>query len=239
MLEALMLMIVHSYMYVVIVPKSAQSLHLTVLQAVIRAPMSFLAKTDTGVLVNSLEAKAPLYSHVLESLQGIATIRAYGWTSNHVAKNLALLDRAQKPYYLLLCIQRWLTLVLGLTVAGLAILLTALGVTLRSRLDAGFLGVALVSMMNLGQSLAALITFWTLLETSLGAISRVKTFSEDTPTEKPREIVDTRILAGWPSQGSVVIENWSAHYNGHPVLRNIDISIQAGEKVAICGRTGR
>ncbi|KAL0775782.1 hypothetical protein CaCOL14_007069 [Colletotrichum acutatum] len=202
------------------------------------APMSFLAKTDTGVLVNSLEAKAPLYSHVLESLQGIATIRAYGWTSNHVAKNLALLDRAQKPYYLLLCIQRWLTLVLGLTVAGLAILLTTLGVTLRSRLNAGFLGVALVSMMNLGQSLAALITFWTLLETSLGAISRVKTFSEDTPTEKPREIADTRVLAGWPSQGSVVIENWSAHYNGHPVLRNIDISIQAGEKVAICGRTG-
>ncbi|KAK9425219.1 putative ABC transporter [Seiridium unicorne] len=295
MLEALMLMIIPSYMYVVIVPKSAQSLHLTVLRAVIRAPMSFLAKTDTGVLVNrklvanlriielaacfavaalaivavsyfaavlpfvacalfflqrfylrtsrqlrllDLEAKAPLYSHVLESLQGIATIRAYGWTSNHVAKNLALLDRAQKPYYLLLCIQRWLTLVLGLTVAGLAILLTTLGVTLRSRLDAGFLGVALVSMMNLSQSLAALITFWTLLETSLGAISRVKTFSEDTPTEKPREIVDTRILAGWPSQGSVVIENWSAHYNGHPVLRNIDISIQAGEKVAICGRTG-
>ncbi|KAH6661422.1 ABC transporter [Truncatella angustata] len=295
------------YMYVVIVPKSAQALHLTVLRAVIRAPMSFLAKTDNGVLVNrfsqdmqlvdmtlpgalvnasfqlaacfavaalaivavsyfaavlpfvacalfflqrfylrtsrqlrllDLEAKAPLYSHVLESLQGIATIRAYCWTSNHVAKNLALLDRAQKPYYLLLCIQRWLTLVLGLTVAGLAILLTTLGLTLRSRLDAGFLGVALVSMMNLGQSLAALITFWTLLETSLGAISRVKTFSEDTPTEKPREIMDTRILAGWPSQGSVVIENWSAHYNGHPVLRNIDISIQAGEKVAICGRTG-
>ncbi|TKW58921.1 Multidrug resistance-associated protein 1 [Colletotrichum tanaceti] len=307
------------YMYVVIVPKSAQSLHLSVLRAVIRAPMSFLAETDTGALVNrfsqdmqlvdmtlpgalqpetqssrklvanvrilelaacfavaamaivavsyfaavlpfvacalyflqrfylrtsrqlrllDLEAKAPLYSHVLESLQGIATIRAYGWTSNHVAKNLALLDRAQKPYYLLLCIQRWLTFVLGLTVAGLAILLTTLGVTLRSRLDAGFLGVALVSMMSLGQSLAALITFWTSLETSLGAISRVKTFSEDTPAEKPREIADTGALAGWPSQGSVVIENWSAHYNGHTVLRNIDIAIQAGEKVALCGRTG-
>ncbi|KAK7450709.1 Multidrug resistance-associated protein 1-like protein 2 [Colletotrichum acutatum] len=198
----------------------------------------FYLRTSRQLRLLDLEAKAPLYSHVLESLQGIATIRAYGWTSNHVAKNLALLDRAQKPYYLLLCIQRWLTLVLGLTVAGLAILLTTLGVTLRSRLNAGFLGVALVSMMNLGQSLAALITFWTLLETSLGAISRVKTFSEDTPTEKPREIADTRVLAGWPSQGSVVIENWSAHYNGHPVLRNIDISIQAGEKVAICGRTG-
>ncbi|KXH38580.1 ABC transporter [Colletotrichum salicis] len=198
----------------------------------------FYLRTSRQLRLLDLEAKAPLYSHVLESLQGIATIRAYGWTSNHVAKNLALLDRAQKPYYLLLCIQRWLTLVLGLTVAGLAILLTTLGVTLRSRLDAGYLGVALVSMMNLGQSLAALITFWTLLETSLGAISRVKTFSKDTPTEKPREIMDTRILAGWPSQGLVVIENWSAHYNGHPVLRNIDISIKAGEKVAICGRTG-
>ncbi|WDK22893.1 ABC transporter [Colletotrichum graminicola] len=199
----------------------------------------FYLRTSRQLRLLDLEAKAPLYSHVLESLQGIATIRAYGWTSNHIAKNIAILDRAQKPYYLLLCIQRWLTLVLGLTVAGLAILLTTLGVTLRSRLDAGFLGVALVSMMNIGQSLAALITFRTLLETSLGAISRVKTFSEDTPTEKPREIMDSRMIAGWPSQGSVVIENWSAHYNGHPVLRNIDISIQAGEKVAICGRTGR
>ncbi|KAK6207066.1 hypothetical protein LQW54_007494 [Pestalotiopsis sp. IQ-011] len=199
----------------------------------------FYLKTSRQLRLLDLEAKAPLYSHVLESLQGIATIRAYGWTSSHVAKNLALLDRAQKPYYLLLCIQRWLALVLGLTVAGLAILLTTLGVTLRIRLDAGLLGVALVNMMNLGQSLNALITSWTLLETSLGAISRVKTFSEDTPSEKPREVVDTRILAGWPSRGSVVIENWSAHYNGHPVLRNIDISVQAGEKVAICGRTGR
>jgi hypothetical protein len=36
MLEVLMLMNIPSYMYVVIVPKSAQSLHLTVLRAVIR-----------------------------------------------------------------------------------------------------------------------------------------------------------------------------------------------------------
>lgn len=36
MLEALTLMIIPSYMYVVIVPKSANSLHLTVLRAVIR-----------------------------------------------------------------------------------------------------------------------------------------------------------------------------------------------------------
>jgi len=161
--------------------------------------------------MRSLEAKAPLYSHVLESLDGMASIRAYGWGDSYMAKNLAYLDTAQKPYYLLSCVQQWLTVVLGLIVAVFTTFLTVLAVVLHGKVDAGFFGIALVSMEGFAHSLASLVSFWTKLETSLGAVSRVKTFSEDTPRE---ESIGESVSppAQWPSHGMVEFRNWTAYY---------------------------
>ena len=42
-----------------------------------------------------------------------------------------------------------------------------------------------------------------------------------------------------PAQGAIRFENVSFSYEeGHPVLRNVDLEIRAGEKVALVGRTG-
>lgn len=130
-----------------------------------------------------LEANAPLYSHFIESLAGLVTIRSFGCTEAYAAENRRLLDRSQKPCYLLLCIQKWLVLVLDLVVAGLAVVLVGIAVALRSHMNPGFLGLALVNMMDLSHSLTNLVQYWTNLETTLGAIARIKDFSENTPAE--------------------------------------------------------
>jgi ATP-binding cassette, subfamily C (CFTR/MRP), member 1 len=83
----------------------------------------------------NLEAKSPLYSHFLESLSGLATIRAFGWGENFQVQNHAFLDISQKPYYLLFCIQRWLALILDLLVMVLAVILMILVVKLVSFLE--------------------------------------------------------------------------------------------------------
>lgn len=167
-----------------------------------------------GSAVNSrfrLEASAPLYSQFIESLSGLVTIRSFGWTQAYIAKNRRLLDNSQKPYYLLLCIQRWLVLVLDLVVCGLAVVLVGMAVALRHKVDPGFIGIALVNMMTLSHSLTNLVQHWTLLETSLGAIARIKSFSENTPVEnKPDEIEDME--ASWPSGGSLEFDGVSATY---------------------------
>lgn len=121
----------------------------------------------------------------------------------------------------------------------IAVLLMSLAVILRSRVNPGFLGVAMVNIMNLNTTLTNLIEFWTLLETSLGAVSRIKGFTENTKSEN---------LAGedrtpppeWPLRGDLEINGISAAYDSHtrPVLSNITLSITHGQKVAICGRTG-
>lgn len=169
-------------------------------------------------------------------MNGIATIRAFGWFQSYKDKYFELLDDCQKPFYLLLCIQRWLGLVLGLVVAGMATVLTGIAVAIRgTNVSAGFIGIALVNMMSLSQTLASLIMFWTSLETSLGAVSRVKTFSEDTPKEdEPKELV----ADAWPRSGHVKFDNVTASYTDFAALRNMAIEIKHGEKVAVCGRTG-
>jgi ATP-binding cassette, subfamily C (CFTR/MRP), member 1 len=199
----------------------------------------FYLRTSRQVRLMDLEAKSPLYSNFIESLNGLVTIRAFGWSLDFEESNIALLDKSQRPFYMLLCIQRWLSLVLDLTVAGLAVLLMVLIVVLRRDLDTGLVGVALLNIMNFNLSLTEVIKQWTTLETSLGAISRVKTFVQTTTSEHlPQEIQSTP--DNWPSQGLISLSNVSASYTprGPLVLKDITLSIPAGQKVGLVGRSG-
>ncbi|KAK8096968.1 P-loop containing nucleoside triphosphate hydrolase protein [Apiospora kogelbergensis] len=186
-----------------------------------------------------IEANAPLFSHFIESLNGLITIRSYGWVGAYVAKNMKLLDQSQIPSYHLQCIQRWLVFVLDMIVAGLVIITVGLAVGLRTKVNPGYLGIALIQLMTLSHELTGIVQSWTMLETSIGAITRIKDFAEKTPDESAPEETDAP-TADWPSRGVLKFENVFATYgNGKPaVLKDVSFTIQAGEKVGIVGRTG-
>lgn len=132
-----------------------------------------------------LEAKSPLYTHFIESLSGLVTIRVFGWSEHFVDQNLRALDDSQRAYYLLFCIQRWLSIVLDMMVAVLAILLIVLIVELRQTMGAEYASLALLNIMSFSVSLIWIVRQWTTLETSIGAVSRLKIFTSTTPTENP------------------------------------------------------
>ncbi|KAJ5526984.1 ABC multidrug transporter [Penicillium frequentans] len=299
-------------LFIVSVKKAGAVLHQEALRTLIRAPLSFFTKTDTGVVTNlfsqdlnlidtelpdatlntlfcvsqsigqaavmltssvylaisypllggllyivqkfylrtsrqlrllDLEAKSPLYTHFLDSLKGIATLRAFGFLSEEVQKNARLVDSSQRAAYLLLMIQEWLNLVLNLVVMVIAVVLTTLAVRLRS--SSGFAGASLYSLMSFGENLSGVVFFYTKLETSIGAIARLKKFNE-TVTPEDREEEDICPDEEWPKHGMVELKGVSARYgtleeadNQSPLaLKNIRLSIHPGEKVAICGRTG-
>ena len=92
--------------------------------------------------------------------------------------NNRLLDDSQRPAYLLAMIQRWLTFVLYLVVAAMAILVVVLTTQVRLITGTGFAGASLVTLMSFGDIVSQLIMMYTQLETSIGAVSRLKSFSE-------------------------------------------------------------
>lgn len=185
-------------------------------------------------------------------MKGIATIRSYRWEAELIDKNDFLLDTSQRPAYLLAMIQEWLSVVMQLLVAVLAVILFVLTTQLRA--SAGLTGASLLTLLNFGQNLFMLIRAYTQLETCIGAVNRLRTFSATVkPEDQPGEDVEPPL--SWPTEGRITVRDVSASY-GAPthrsvehdekddsldddcVLRNINLDILPGEKVALCGRTG-
>ncbi|KAJ5366510.1 hypothetical protein N7541_000451 [Penicillium brevicompactum] len=196
-------------------------------------------RTSRQLRYLDLEAKAPLYSHFTDCLQGLVTLRAFGWQHAMEQKNIELLDLSQRPFYFMFAIQRWLTLSLDMVVAGIAVLLIILVVALRgSALSAGSVGVALLNVIQFSQSIKLVVTFWTNLETHIGSIQRVKDFTTTVESEdKAGE--DKDVPPNWPSNGAIKFDSVFAAYRpNEPVLNNVSLNVMAGEKVGICGRTG-
>ena len=162
----------------------------------------FYLRTSRQLRFLDLEAKSPLYTHFTETLNGLHTIRAFGWEAEYQQEHSKRLDASQTPYYLLYCIRRWLNLVLDLLVAGIAIVLVTISVQSHWAVSSGAIGVALNNVLGFNMSLSGLINSWTTLETSLGAISRLKSFEQETKCEdQPMENVQPP--AHWPKSGSI------------------------------------
>ncbi|KIM99420.1 hypothetical protein OIDMADRAFT_146875 [Oidiodendron maius Zn] len=199
----------------------------------------FYLRTSRQLRFMDLEAQAPLLTHCQETLTGVTTIRAFGWQESSHTTCLELLDRSQRPYYLMLCIQRWLNLVLDLTTAIIATVVVAFAMTLHGTASAGSVGLSLLNILNFNSQLSQLILDWTSLETSLGAVARCRNFETTTPSEHLKgETIEPP--SEWPSSGQMTLSNLTASYveGGASVLQNVSLSIPAGAKVGICGRSG-
>lgn len=199
----------------------------------------YYLQTSRQMRLLDIETKSPLYTQFSETIAGLSTIRAFGWSSQLLQDNHRRLDASQKPFYGMYCIQRWLQVVLDLFVAGMALVLVSFSLSFTSTTSAGAIGLALVNLIGFNQSLTALVNQWTELETSLGAIARLKWFYTNTPDENRPEEKEEAPPA-WPAKGSIEIRNVSASYSDDMplVLHELNLKIEAGQKVGVCGRSG-
>lgn len=206
--------------------------------AILWVVQHFYLRTSRQVRLLDLEAQSPLYAHFLDTLRGLLTIRAFGWVDDSVALNMTHLNRSQQAMYLLAMIQRWLNLALSMIVAIAATVL----VTLMTQLDASasISGASLVTLMTLSESLVDFVTFYAAMETSIGAVTRIRALTQDTESEK---VPGKDAVPGdsWPPQGEIIVQNAWASYIDSPLalsLRGLSVNIKPGEKVALCGRSG-
>lgn len=171
----------------------------------------FYLRTSRQMRFLDLEAKSPLYTHFTESLAGAVTVRAFGREAAALDEHRRRLDLSQKPYYLMFCIQRWLKVALDLIVAGMAAVLVSLALLLPSASSSGAIGLAMVNLIGFSSQLAMLVSQWTVLETSLGAISRIRSFVSDTAKEEDNG-EEAAVPHQWPSQGEVRFDGVVASY---------------------------
>ncbi|KXH29218.1 ABC transporter [Colletotrichum simmondsii] len=200
----------------------------------------YYLRTSRQVRLLDIEAKAPIYTHFLETLKGVATIRAYQWQENFEEQATKLLNTSQKTHYMLACIQQWLALVLDLVVGALALIIVSMATSITDKFSPGAIGVSMVLVLGFNNSLATTIKNWTALETSIGAVARIREFAQTTPSEE-RELGSSGVPPeSWPKQGRIAFKNVTARYTkeGDATLRNLSLSISSGQKIAVCGPSG-
>ncbi|KAL2673757.1 hypothetical protein Neosp_012201 [[Neocosmospora] mangrovei] len=199
----------------------------------------FYLRTSRQIRILELQAKSPLFTHFLDTLQGLSSVRAFSWETQFREQYFEFLDASQRPYYLQFCIQRWLALVLDLMVAAMAGIMMVLVVQLRGQFAPKFVALALLNVTSFNESLTLVIKGYTQLETAFGAVARLKQFGATTESENLAGETG-QVPEEWPSSGHVSIKNMTASYTktGNPVLHGVTLDIPAGSKVGICGRSG-
>eukprot|EP00928_Gymnodinium_smaydae_P039135 TRINITY_DN26803_c0_g3_i1.p1 TRINITY_DN26803_c0_g3~~TRINITY_DN26803_c0_g3_i1.p1 ORF type:complete len:1351 (-),score=174.93 TRINITY_DN26803_c0_g3_i1:204-4199(-) len=183
--------------------------------------------------------RSPIFSLFSETLDGVATIRAYCQERQFLCDVLNRLQRNERAYYLSVASNRWLAI--RLETIGTAIVAAAgfLAVFARNTISAGVAGLSISYALSVTQSLNWVVRMTSDRETNVVSVERLREYickrSEPPlwqPEDPPKET--------WPLEGAIVFEDVHLQYReGLPfVLCGLDLRVEPGEKLGICGRTG-
>ncbi|KAL8710947.1 MAG: hypothetical protein Q9220_004546 [cf. Caloplaca sp. 1 TL-2023] len=187
-------------------------------------------------------SRSPIYAHFQESLGGMTTIRAYRQQQRFSQENEWRVDENLRAYFPSISANRWLAVRLEfigsfiiLAAASFAIISVATG----SGLTAGMVGLAMSYALQITQSLNWIVRQTVEVETNIVSVERVLEYAR-LPSEAPERMSKSRPKIGWPAHGAVNIQNYSTRYRPGLglVLKDINLAIEAHEKIGVVGRTG-
>uniref|UniRef100_A0A8C1I5F9 Cystic fibrosis transmembrane conductance regulator n=1 Tax=Cyprinus carpio TaxID=7962 RepID=A0A8C1I5F9_CYPCA len=205
----------------------------------------------TGQQLKQLEteARSPIFSHLIISLKGLWTIRAFerqAYFENLFHKTL---NTHTATWFLYLSTLRWFLFRADI-IFVFFFTLTAWIAVGTNQDKPGEIGIVIcLAMLILG-------TFQWCVATSIAvdgmmrSVDRVFKFI-DLPSETPKpdkskcsdliiENADAQADSSWPNRGHIDVQNLTVKYTegGHAVLKNLSFTVEGRQRVGILGRTG-
>ncbi|KAI9318952.1 P-loop containing nucleoside triphosphate hydrolase protein [Dichotomocladium elegans] len=198
----------------------------------------YLATSRDMKRMNSV-SRSPIYVQFNESVNGVATIRAFGAQFWFLNENYKRIDNNNRPFLWMWATNRWLHArveVLGAFVGfvtGLVLIMSS------SWVDPGLAGLCLSYSLTFTHHVLWVVRMYAVNEMNMNAIERVHEYL-DIEEEAPAHIPATCPPASWPATGSIRVENLEMRYvpDGPAVLRGVSFETRPREKIGIVGRTG-
>ncbi|XP_053528124.1 ATP-binding cassette sub-family C member 6 isoform X4 [Artibeus jamaicensis] len=178
-------------------------------------------------------------SHVAETFQGGAVVRAFRAQSSFVAQNNAHVNESQRVSFPRLVADRWLAANLELLGNGLVFAAAVCAVLSKAHLSAGLVGFSVSAALQVTQTLQWAVRSWTDLESSIVSVERMEDYAR-TPKEAPWTLPTCPAQPPWPHGGQIEFRNLGLRHRPELPLavRGVSFKVHAGEKVGIVGRTG-
>uniref|UniRef100_A0A674DQT1 ATP-binding cassette, sub-family C (CFTR/MRP), member 9 n=1 Tax=Salmo trutta TaxID=8032 RepID=A0A674DQT1_SALTR len=183
----------------------------------------------------------PLLCHFSETAEGLTTIRAFRHESRFKQKMLELTDTNNTAYLFLSAANRWLEV--RTDYLGAVIVLTAAVASIWSsgkNLPSSMVGLGLTYALTVTNYLNWVVRNLADLEVQMAAVKKVNSFLS-TESENYEGSLDTsQVPEDWPQHGEIKIQDLCVRYDPllKPVLKHVNVYINPGQKVGICGRTG-
>eukprot|EP00793_Prasinoderma_coloniale_P001418 PRCOL_00005193-RA len=196
-----------------------------------------------GVQAQQLFAssRSPLQSHLGEIAVGAAHVRALRSVGRFNAEAFALIDYSTRTMLLWMILGRWLAVRVEMLGACVTFAVGIASWALRGSLSPSFAGLAITWAFNFSITLNFLVLSFSEMESKGVSMHRILQYT-CLDEEPPRRGEDAKASRGdgWPLHGALTFEDVSLRYRpGLPLaLRGLSVSIAAGEKVGVCGRTG-
>lgn len=216
---------------------------LLVVAAIIFISLIFYYR-PSSIQIQRLEAtsRAPIYSHLTETLEGAATIRAYNMAHAFKIANMNKIDRNNVDFIALRYTASWYgitqDLVGSLFVALSTITLILVRTYSPNSINVSYMIYALSNMGSIASSLSDFSSSVTDLENKMNSAERVIEYCT-LPKEAPMEIKATKPPESWPNKGAITFEDLTIKYSTDAIaLNSVTCKIKSKERIGIVGRTG-
>ncbi|KFH73818.1 hypothetical protein MVEG_01032 [Podila verticillata NRRL 6337] len=184
-------------------------------------------------------SRSPILNHFNETLNGLATIRAYGFERQFLSKNLANLDDNNRTFFLLWSTNRWLHWRVDVAGATVSFITGILVLQNWGKIAPGWAALSLTYSLMFTNTIVWVIRMYATNEMNLNSVERITEYME--LEEEPADIIeDSRPPAAWPHAGEIVVDHLVMKYAADTpaVIKDVSFKIKAGEKVGVVGRTG-
>ncbi|XP_059617752.1 ATP-binding cassette sub-family C member Sur [Phlebotomus argentipes] len=185
---------------------------------------------------------SPILSHFTETIQGVATIRAYNQEARFMEILFRRMEANNVAFVILNTSNRWLGIALDY-LGGIIVFLAIVTALFTAHIYAE---TTLPSMVGLAINYTLLVPIylnWVVklladMEMYVGAVERIEYYIKS----GSRECTDVYkpVPISWPQRGDIVFENVSCRYGslGQDIIANLSLKIPAGQRIGICGRSG-
>ncbi|CAJ0957137.1 unnamed protein product, partial [Mesorhabditis belari] len=180
---------------------------------------------------------SPLYSHLSDTVNGLATIRAHRFVNRMTHKLREKLSASLRAQFSSLAAGKWLAIRLSL-IAVAVVSAVSLGAIIQHRIhpvESGLIGLAITYALSLTSLLNGLLGSFIETEKEMVSVERIDEYIREVNEEKDEkefELPTTNL--------KIDFDKISLRYEKglQLALDKVDLSVTPGERVAIIGRTG-
>mmetsp|Transcript_19142 Transcript_19142/g.32631 ORF Transcript_19142/g.32631 Transcript_19142/m.32631 type:complete len:690 (+) Transcript_19142:1244-3313(+) len=186
--------------------------------------------------------QGPINQSLTTVIQGMVTLRSYNKFSHFRNRFIDELERSANSTFGYIAVNRWIGIRLDFLCAVFGVFTAFLALAFKNTIDREYLTFSLQIITDVIVKFSLSVRMFAETQNMMTCSQRVYQYTQLEQEDELVKASDLKSLKvdGWPTRGQIELQNVSMAYSkgSRLAVKNLSVTIQAGMKVGIVGRTG-